>query len=71
MTAQPWNVITESIDLLRAAAAAISDASRGAPSPCTQWSVTRVLQHAAGDQLAWAAALGIGTLGRNPQWRTQ
>jgi uncharacterized protein (TIGR03086 family) len=61
MTAQPWNVITESLDLLRAAAAAISDSNREAPTPCTQWTVTQVLQHAAGDQLAWAAALGVGT----------
>jgi uncharacterized protein (TIGR03086 family) len=61
MPAQTWNIITESLDLLRAAAAAISDADRKAPTPCTQWTVTQVLQHAAGDQLAWAAALGVGT----------
>jgi uncharacterized protein (TIGR03086 family) len=30
-------------------------------TPCTQWTVTQVLQHAAGDQLAWAAAIGVGT----------
>jgi len=29
-----------------------------APTPCTNWTVTQVLQHAAGDQLAWAAAVG-------------
>jgi uncharacterized protein (TIGR03086 family) len=38
----------------------ISDANQQAPTPCTDWTVTQVLQHAAGDQLAWAAALGVG-----------
>jgi uncharacterized protein (TIGR03086 family) len=61
MPAQTWNVITESLDLLRAAAAAVNDADAKAPTPCAQWTVTQVLQHAAGDQLAWAAALGVGT----------
>jgi uncharacterized protein (TIGR03086 family) len=54
-------VITESLDLLSAAAAMISDANQKAPTPCTEWTVTQVLQHAAGDQLAWAAALGQGS----------
>ena len=56
-----WTVITESLGLLEAAAAAISDANQQAPTPCTQWTVTQVLQHAVGDQLAWAAAIGVGT----------
>ena len=56
-----WNVITESLDLLAAAAAMINDSNQKAPSPCTEWTVTQVLQHAAGDQLAWAAALGVGS----------
>ncbi len=58
---QNWTVITESLDLLEAVAATITDATGRAPSPCTQWTVTQVLQHAAGDQLAWAAAIGVGT----------
>jgi uncharacterized protein (TIGR03086 family) len=70
MTAVPahtWNIITESLDLLRDAAAAISDADLKAPTPCAQWTVAQVLQHAAGDQLAWAAVLGVGTgPGENP-----
>ena len=56
-----WNVITESLGLLKNASAPISDANGDAPTPCTQWTVTQVLQHAIGDQLAWAAALGTGT----------
>ena len=60
MTDQTPTIIAESLDLLRAAAAAITDADLKAATPCAQWTVTQVLQHAAGDQLAWAAALGTG-----------
>jgi uncharacterized protein (TIGR03086 family) len=56
-----WTVITEALDMLRAAGAAVTPAQLGAPTPCTEWTVTQVLQHAAGDQLAWAAALGTGS----------
>jgi uncharacterized protein (TIGR03086 family) len=58
---QNWTAMTDSLDLLEAAAVAISDANRQASTPCAQWTVTQVLQHAAGDQLAWAAAIGVGT----------
>jgi uncharacterized protein (TIGR03086 family) len=54
-------IVTESLKLLRAATAAVPDAKKDAPTPCSEWTVTQVLQHAAGDQLAWAAALGTGT----------
>ncbi|WP_019929335.1 TIGR03086 family metal-binding protein [Nocardia sp. BMG111209] len=29
-------------------------------TPCAEWTVTQVIQHAAGDQLAFARALGVG-----------
>jgi uncharacterized protein (TIGR03086 family) len=61
MTMQNWTVITESLGLLETVAAAVTDANGQAPSPCADWTVTQVLQHAAGDQLAWAAAIGVGT----------
>jgi uncharacterized protein (TIGR03086 family) len=61
MTMQNWTVVTESLDLLEAVAAAVTDATGQAPTPCADWTVTQVLQHAAGDQLAWAAAIGVGT----------
>jgi uncharacterized protein (TIGR03086 family) len=38
-----------------------SATNREAQTPCAQWTITQVLQHATGDQLAWAAALGVGT----------
>jgi len=55
-----WTVIIEALDMLGTAGAGVTDAQRDAPTPCTEWTVTQVLQHAAGDQLAWAAALGTG-----------
>ncbi|MFI5777968.1 TIGR03086 family metal-binding protein [Nocardia sp. NPDC051570] len=30
------------------------------PTPCSEWTVTQVVQHAAGDQRAFAQALGVG-----------
>src|ERR1700684_3632178 len=60
MPGTTWNVMTESLDLLETAAALISDTNEKAPTPCAEWTVTQVLQHAAGDQLAWSAALGVG-----------
>jgi uncharacterized protein (TIGR03086 family) len=56
-----WTVMTEALELLTAAAATVTAERRDAPTPCTEWTVTQVLQHAAGDQRAWAAALGTGT----------
>jgi uncharacterized protein (TIGR03086 family) len=61
MSMSTWNVITDSLALLDNAAALVSDAHAGAPTPCSAWTVTQVLQHAVGDQLAWAAAIGVGT----------
>jgi uncharacterized protein (TIGR03086 family) len=55
-----FNVLTEALDLLRSAGAAGAD-NLDAATPCSQWTVLQVLQHSAGDQLAWAASLGTGT----------
>jgi uncharacterized protein (TIGR03086 family) len=48
-----WPVLTAAHDALRSAIAGVTDFS--APTPCSQWNVTQVLQHAAGDQLGYAA----------------
>lgn len=61
MSENTWTVMTDSLDLLRNAAALVTDANREVPTPCSAWTVTQVLQHATGDQLAWAAAIGVGT----------
>jgi uncharacterized protein (TIGR03086 family) len=61
MPENTWNVITDSFALLHNAALLVSDANADAPTPCSAWTVAQVLQHAVGDQLAWAAAIGVGT----------
>jgi uncharacterized protein (TIGR03086 family) len=61
MPENTWNVITDSLSLLRSAAMRISDANADAPTPCSAWTVAQVFQHAVGDQLAWAAAIGVGS----------
>jgi len=42
---------------LRAAVAPLTSADLDRPTPCSQWTVAQVLQHAAGDQLGFAAAI--------------
>ncbi|WP_290060396.1 TIGR03086 family metal-binding protein [Amycolatopsis solani] len=49
----PWPILTQSHEALRAAIEGVTDWS--APTPCAEWTVTQVLQHAAGDQLGYAA----------------
>ncbi len=55
------DVLAESYRALTTAVAGVADDQWQAPTPCSQWTVTQVVQHAAGDQLAYASALGIGT----------
>ena len=45
---------------LRTAVLAVAPADWNLPTPCDQWNVTQVLQHAAGDQLAYVAAITGG-----------
>ncbi|MGW5436024.1 TIGR03086 family metal-binding protein [Nocardia asteroides] len=54
-------------DVVATSYAALADVVAGVrvdqwdlPTPCAEWTVTQVVQHAAGDQLAYAAALGVG-----------
>lgn len=55
------DVLGESHRALTAAVAGITGGAWQAATPCAQWNVTQVVQHAAGDQLAYAAALGVGS----------
>ncbi|WP_439377132.1 TIGR03086 family metal-binding protein [Amycolatopsis lexingtonensis] len=51
--ATPWPLLTQSHEALRTAIEGVTDWS--APTPCAEWNTTQVLQHAAGDQLGYAA----------------
>ena len=54
-------------DMLRTAVEGVDDGAWASPTPCDQWNVAQVLRHAAGDQLAYAAALtGRGGPEENP-----
>ncbi|KDN23965.1 TIGR03086 family metal-binding protein [Amycolatopsis rifamycinica] len=60
-----WPILAAAHEALRAAIAGVQDWS--APTPCSEWNVTQVLQHAAGDQLGYAAAItGTGGPDFNP-----
>ena len=57
MTATTWTVLDRAHAALREAAAGLTSADLGRPTPCEQWTVAQVLQHAAGDQLGYAATI--------------
>ncbi|MFD1542669.1 TIGR03086 family metal-binding protein [Nonomuraea guangzhouensis] len=52
-----WNVIDVSHEALRKAVRGVPADGWDLPTPCAQWNVTQVLQHAAGDQVGFAAFL--------------
>ncbi|WP_433711525.1 TIGR03086 family metal-binding protein [Nocardia sp. CA-084685] len=54
------DVLATSYRALTDVVAGIGDDQWQLPTPCSEWDVTQVIQHAAGDQLAFAVALGIG-----------
>ncbi|MFE9956170.1 TIGR03086 family metal-binding protein [Micromonospora sp. NPDC005299] len=55
-------VLTTALDLLRRAAEGVPADRLDDPTPCAEWTVGQVLMHAAGDQHAWAASVGTGTM---------
>ncbi|WP_433379417.1 TIGR03086 family metal-binding protein [Actinoplanes sp. CA-142083] len=62
-----WTILDRSHTALRDATAALTAADLGRATPCTEWNVTQVLQHAAGDQLAYVSAItGKGGPTENP-----
>ena len=67
ITVTGWDVLDEARAMLRAAVAGIPAGGWQRPTPCAEWTVTQVLQHAALDQEVWGALVG-GTQpsGENP-----
>ncbi|MEV6756356.1 TIGR03086 family metal-binding protein [Streptomyces sp. NPDC051214] len=55
-----WAILDDAHAALRAAVRGVPDGYWERPTPCTEWNVTQVLQHAAGDQLGYASALTGG-----------
>lgn len=56
----PWNVLDSSLDRLATVTAALSKDDLSRPTPCSDWNVMQVLQHAAGDQVGYASVLTGG-----------
>ena len=61
MTQSTWTLLDESYQALRTVVAAVPASGWSLPTPCEQWDVAQVLQHAAGDQVAYAAKLTGGS----------
>ncbi|WP_432926434.1 TIGR03086 family metal-binding protein [Microbispora sp. CA-135349] len=60
-TTASWRtLLTQAHDALRDAVAGLEAEAWDAATPCEKWSVTQVLQHATGDQIAYAAAITGG-----------
>lgn len=53
-------VLATSYRALENSVAGVRDDQWDAATPCADWTVTQVIQHAAGDQLAYAMMLGVG-----------
>ena len=67
ITRTGWDVLDEARAMLRAAVDGVPADGWQRPTPCTEWNVTQVLQHAALDQGAWAAVIsGTQPSGENP-----
>ncbi|MFI7639865.1 TIGR03086 family metal-binding protein [Nonomuraea sp. NPDC049400] len=52
-----WDVLDAAHEALRKVTGAVPADAWHLPTPCSSWDVTQVLQHAAGDQIGFAAAL--------------
>ncbi|MFC4945928.1 TIGR03086 family metal-binding protein [Pseudonocardia sp. GCM10023141] len=57
METTTWTVLDQAHDALRTAVQGVPDDGWALPTPCSNWTVTQVLQHAAGDQHGFAAAI--------------
>jgi len=55
-----WAVLTEAHEALRTAVRGVTAKGWSRPTPCAEWNVTQVLQHASGDQLGFAALITGG-----------
>ncbi|NAS23578.1 TIGR03086 family protein [Herbidospora sp. NEAU-GS84] len=53
-------VLATSFLALENTVAGVRDDQWDAATPCSEWTVAQVVQHAAADQLVWAGALGVG-----------
>jgi uncharacterized protein (TIGR03086 family) len=55
-----WDVLDTALRALADVTRAIGRHHWNLPTPCEEWTVAQVIQHAVGDQLAWAAVVSSG-----------
>ncbi|MFC8125138.1 TIGR03086 family metal-binding protein [Streptomyces sp. NPDC057302] len=55
-----WPILDSAHAALRTAVHGVPEGDWDRPTPCAEWNVTQVLQHAAGDQLGYASSLTGG-----------
>ncbi|MCX4982527.1 TIGR03086 family metal-binding protein [Streptomyces sp. NBC_00572] len=60
MITSKWDLLDQAHAALRSVVDGIPADGGDRPTPCDQWNVSQVLQHAAGDQLAYASRLTGG-----------
>ncbi|MEU5870383.1 TIGR03086 family metal-binding protein [Glycomyces sp. NPDC047369] len=65
MTTTEWALLAEAHTALLDAVKGVGAGDWNRPTPCSEWTVAQVLQHAVGDQLGFAAAI---TGGDGPSW---
>jgi uncharacterized protein (TIGR03086 family) len=58
--ATDWTVLNEAHQALRGTVRGVAAEDWNRPTPCTAWNATQVLQHAAGDQIGFAAFITGG-----------
>ncbi|ACU77703.1 conserved hypothetical protein [Catenulispora acidiphila DSM 44928] len=61
MTSTGFAALDASHHALRTVVGSLAAGDLGRPTPCTDWTVTQVLRHAAGDQLGFASFLDGGS----------
>lgn len=59
-TSTEWTVLTQAHEALRRAVRGLGADELTRPTPCSEWNVTQVIQHAVGDQQAYAAFITGG-----------
>ena len=53
-----WTILDQALDALHSVVAGVPQDAWARATPCTEWTVRQVVEHAAGDQHAWAATVG-------------
>lgn len=62
-----WTILDRAHTALRDTTVALTAADLSRPTPCSEWNIAQVVQHSAGDQLAYVSAItGRGGPTENP-----